>query len=584
VQIFHAKPQLRTELDDMNNDRRSLSKTLWPALAICMLSVIPLSLSAAPQRPNIVVIMCDDAGFADFGFQGGVAKTPYLDRLADEGVIFTRAHSNGRCWPTRQSFMTGLNPQLADDGGPDLGPDALTLPEYLGLAGYANYMVGKWHLGMGNESNPKNTPFGRGFDAFSGALAGANQPTKEKLIEHAEQFKEQGKTPMMLYRGDRMLEYEEIPDDFYETFSWTNEGLEMVRQTPPDQPFFLFMSYTAPHWPIQPLDDYVALYDGMFDGDWEVMRREILERQIQKGIFPEGYPLAPMPDVVIPITEDPQRERNVLNTQRYYATISELDKGIEQLIEGLKEMGRADNTLVIFISDNGGEPLLGGPHRALLSNTPFAGGKVSQFEGGTATPFIAWWPGKVPAGTVNTEHEIRLEDFMATFVDLAGAPFPENYEGRRVFPPQGRSFLPAMEDPEFDGGPRIWVWEHDGQSSVWMEPWKAHFTERKHPIHKKFTDTSLAGWSLFNLENHRVEMDNLAEENPEKLRELMQVWQAWAESVRWSPSYRWGMNLEWPEGLQYEGTDHRDTPDPATYDPSANPVGKVPAAWTAGRN
>jgi len=556
-------------------------KLKFTAVSLLVLSSVLITTAAEAERPNIIVIMCDDAGFGDFGFNGGPAITPVLDRLADEGMLFSRAHSNGRCWPTRQSFMTGLNPQLADDGGSDLGPDALTLPELLGTAGYANYMVGKWHLGMGNKTNPKNTPLGRGFDEFTGALAGANQPTKEKLIEQAEEFKKQDKTPMMIYEGDRMLEYDEIPDDFYESFSWSDRGAQMIRQTPEDQPFFLFMSYTAPHWPIQPLDEYVAMYDGKFNGDWEEIRRQIHARQIEMGLIPGNTPLAPLPrDAFTPITEAKpgQRDRDISNTERYFATITEMDHGIQRLLDALKETGRDQNTLIIFISDNGGEPLLGGPHRALMSNTPFVGGKVSQFEGGTATPFIAWWPGKVPAGTINRDHEIRLEDFMATFVELSGAEYPKTFESRPILPHQGRSFLPAILDPDFQGGPRIWAWDHDGQLTVWADPWKAHYTEIKHPIHKKFTDPALAGWSLFNLSEHRIEQDNLAEKNPEKLREMIQLWQNWAKSVTWKPSHRWGMP-EFPEGLEFEGAPRTENPDPASYDPAKNPVGKAPSEW-----
>ncbi len=552
---------------------------LLSALAISFAPL--LAFSAESERPNIIVIMCDDAGFADFGFTGGVAKTPVLDRLAKEGMVFTRAHSNGRCWPTRQSFMTGLNPQLTDDGGPGLGPDSLTLPELLGTAGYANYMVGKWHLGMGKKSNPKDTPLGRGFDEFTGALAGANQPTKDKLIEQAEAFKKQNKTPMMIYEGDDMLEYDEIPDDFYESFSWSDRGAKMIRQTPKDQPLFLFMSYTAPHWPIQPLDEYVAIYDGMFDRDWEEIRHEIHARQIERGVILPNTPLAPLPkDAFTPIAElkGDARQKEIDNVQRYYATITEMDHGIQRLLDALKDTGRDKDTLIVFLSDNGGEPLIGGPHRALLSNTPYVGGKVSQFEGGTATPFIAWWPGKIPAGTINKEHEVRLEDFMATFVELSGAEYPKVFEDRPIFPHQGRSFLPAILDPTHAGGPRIWAWDHDGQLTVWSEPWKAHYTEMRHPIHKKFTDPDLAGWSLFNLADHRIEMNNLAEKNPEKLHEMIRLWQDWARSVNWKPGARWG-DPTFPEGLEFEGAARAKNPDPTTYEPAKSPIGKAPSEW-----
>ena len=144
------------------------------------------------------------------------------------------------------------------------------------------------------------------------------------------------------------------------------------------------------------------------------------------------------------------------------------------------------------MSDNGGEPLLA--HRALVSNTPFAGWKVSQWEGGTATPLIAWWPGQVPANALNLRHEVRLEDFMATFLEIAGLPYPTEFQNRKLFPLQGRSFLAALKNPNHAGPPRIWCWDHDGQRGIWAAPWKALFTEHRHPIHANNTPRDFAGW------------------------------------------------------------------------------------------
>jgi len=539
--------------------------------ALFFASFVPL-IAPAQERPNIIVIMCDDAGFADFGFTGGVAKTPTLDRLASEGMFFTRAYNNGRCWPTRQSFHTGLNPELADDWG-RLNGNCVTLPEVLSTAGYRNYMVGKWHLGEGKQRGnaPMDTPLGRGYDAFYGSLAGAVEVNKENYIEHIKVFKERGHTPMWLYEGEEIVHPEDMADDYYETWDWTERGVEHIRETPKDQPFFLFMSYTAPHWNIDPLPEYTAMYDGMFDGDWETIRQEILQRQIEKGIFPEGYPLAPIPEKVTPITEiehDWKRDREIEATQKYYATITEMDEGIRQLLEALEATGRAENTLILFFSDNGGEPLIGGPHRALMSNTPFSGWKVTEFEGGTATPLLAWWPGKIPAGEINTEHEVHLEDFMPTFMELSGAEYPKEVDGRAIYPHQGRSFVEAMIDPDYAGPHRVWAWEHDRTSAVWAYPWKANYAQPERSFMARYSGEDWTGWRLYNLADNRVEAEDLSAEHPEVLEKMIGIWTDWAQNVGLRSH-----NMD--RGLPPQHTD-APRPDPATWTPESNPLGKPP--------
>lgn len=352
-------------------------KTAATSILAILLAGSALAPAAPPSgpKPNIILILGDDAGFADFGCYGGVAQTPVLDRLAKEGVRFTRAYNNGRCWPSRSSLMSGLNPQLAGDD--PIGPHCVTLPEMLKQAGYSTAMI-----------------------------------------------------------------------------------------------------------------------------------------------------------------------------------------------DALKETGRDQNTLVLFLSDNGGEPL--DQHRALVSNTPFAGWKVSQWEGGISTPLIAWWPGQVPANAINLRHEVRLEDFMATLLDITGLAYPSEFGGRKLFPLQGRSFLPAMKDPNYAGPPRTWCWDHDSQRGVWAAPWKAVYTDRRHPIHDKNTPPQFAGWALFKLDKDRIEKDNLAAGQPEVLQRMIGLWQEWANSVGWKPSQRFPL-------LPGDAAKPSKAPaDPATYDPAKSPIGRQP--------
>ncbi len=532
------------------------------------------ALQAAEQtapRPNIIVIMCDDAGFADFGFTGGVGKTPVLDRLASEGVVFTRAMSNGRCMPTRQSFMTGLNPQLVHDFD-RLSLNCVTLAEVLGTAGYDNYLIGKWHMGDG-KTGERTTPLQRGFKYFYGSLAGAVEVNKKNYIRHVEGFKSQGKEPMWLYDNEKIVTPEEMPEDYYESFDWSDRGAEIIRKQPKDKPFFLFMSYTAPHWNLDPLPEYIAKYDGVFDRDWEEIRKEILARQIAKGIMPKDCPLAPLPQTALKENEEEKnkpwmRERRVKNIQIHYASITEMDEGIRRLIDAVKETGRERDTIVLFFSDNGGEALE--IHRAMISNTPFAGFKVSSWEGGIATPLLVWWPGTVPAGKLNTQHEIHMEDFMATFVELAGAQYPEEFNGQPIYGLQGRSFVRAMKDPRYAGPARVWAWEHDGSAGVWSHPWKAVYIAPNTVYSKKVYDPEQMGWRLFKLDKHRVEKDDLSATNPDKLKEMTALWKEWAQSV--------GLRSYFPARKAYLPPEQEDAPrpDPKKWDPTLCPVGRLP--------
>ncbi len=527
--------------------------------------------TAGPGKPNIVLIMCDDAGFADFGCYGGVVQTPVLDRLAKEGIRFTRAYNNGRCWPTRASLMSGLNPQLSGDS--PIGPQCATIPELLREAGYGTAMVGKWHLGMPAEEKKtgglRPTPVGRGFERFYGIYEGAAMPTKAKLVKQWEDAqKKKGGFGPMIVEGDRRLDWSEVPDDYYVTYTWGRKVVDFVKETPADKPLFLYVAHTAPHWPLEPRPASKALYEGKFDGDLEELRKGILERQKAMGLFPAEYPLAPRHPETAPKPE--ARARATSSMIDHCASITEMDETIGWLLEALQQTGRDKNTLLLFLSDNGGEPL--DQDRARVSNTPFAGWKVSQWEGGIATPLIGWWPGRIPAGAINTGHEVHLEDFMATFLEIAGVDYPAEFQGRKIFPAQGRSFLPALRDPNHAGPGRVWCWDHDSQRGVWAAPWKAVFTDRRHPIHEKNTPERFAGWALFKFDKHRIEMENLAGAHPEVLERMTGLWQEWADSVGWKPSARFALL---PDDKARPAA---QPPDPAAYDPSKSPIGRDPGA------
>ena len=249
------------------------------------------------------------------------------------------AYNNGRCWPTRASLMTGLNPQLSGDS--PIGPHCVTLPEMLRQAGYATAMVGKWHLGKPGEERvggTQPTPAGRGFDRFYGIWEGAAMPTKPKLVRQWEESqKKKGGFGPRLIEGDRPLEWNEVPDDYYVTHTWGRKAVELVKSTPADKPLFLYLAHTAPHWPLEPRPESKARYAGKFDGDWEAIRQGILERQKAMGFFPPEYPLAPLAPAVALQPKD--RAKGVKSIIEHYASITEMDETIGWLMDALAETG-----------------------------------------------------------------------------------------------------------------------------------------------------------------------------------------------------------------------------------------------------
>ncbi|MFW6303199.1 MAG: sulfatase-like hydrolase/transferase [Candidatus Sumerlaeota bacterium] len=499
------------------------------------------------SRPNIILIMCDDAGFADFAYSGGISDTPVLDKMASEGMRFTRAFSNARCMPTRASLMTGLNPQLP--GWNSLSGECVTIPEVLKKAGYANYMIGKWHLGSGKKVERQtglvSTPTGRGFDRFYGIWDGAAPVSKKKLIEAVDRkMANDGKgfAPRIIEDG-RELPWEQVPEDYYNTTTWTDKAVEYIRSTPDDQPFFLYAAYTAPHWPLDPQPEYVERYRGRFDEGWDVLRARIHKNMKNLGIISEDYPLPPREHGIPAFTPGTQEaDKFTRGCETYYASITEMDEQIGRLLETVKETGRGENTLVVFFSDNGADNVIGGPPRGNMCNMPFMGYKLTYYEGGAATPLLAWWPGVGPADTINHGQQVMLEDYMATFVELAGAEYPRQRLGQEIHPMQGRSFLEALRDPAHADPQRTWCWAHDGQRGVWQGDWKAIMTDKRHPAVKGYYDGTLDGWYLFKIDPNRVETPDVSKEYPDKMKEMIETWKAWAKSVQWQPSPRFGLH------------------------------------------
>lgn len=497
----------------------------------------------ADDRPNIVIIMADDMGYSDIGCYGGEIATPNLDRLAASGMRFTQFYNTARCCPTRAALLTGLHQHQTGIGamtetpkGPRednrpgyqgyLNRNCVTLAEVLKPAGYHTYMAGKWHLGYhGKEKWPRQ----RGFDHFYGSISGATS-----------YFKPRGNRGVTLENEN--LEPPTDPD-YYTTDAFTDYAIEFLKGQKDERPFFLYLAYTAPHWPLHARDEDIAKYVGKYrDVGWDRLREERLARQKELGIVASDVQLPPRDEGVRPWSNltDQQREELDYRMAVYAAMVDRMDQNIGRVINWLEEHNKLDNTLLLFLSDNGGcaEPykdLGGGKFKdinnpnlsgaisygqgwANASNTPFRKFKVFSHEGGISTPLIIHWPNgmKARAGSITTT-PAQLIDLMPTILDASGASYPKEHAEHAIHPLEGVSLMPTILGQERK--PAEWMfWEHAGHKAV------------RHGNHKALLPKEAKHWELYDLAGDRQETKNLSAEMPERVSEMAAKWQAWAIS------------------------------------------------------
>lgn len=497
-------------------------------------------------KPNIILILNDDMGYSDIGCYGGEVRTPTLDRLAAGGLRYTQFYNTARCCPSRASLLTGLYPQQADvglmmdDDGidgylGDLSRRAVTIPEVLRGNGYRTLMSGKWHVThyIRPGDSPHNWPCNRGFDESFVFLAGATHYFR----------------PDFLARGDRPIE---PPDDprYYLTDAISDEAAAMVRShaaSRDERPFFMYVAYTAPHWPLHAFEEDIARYDGRFDAGWDRLREERYARMVGMGIINPKWQLSPRDPRVPPWTEAPNKAWELRRMQVYAAQIDRMDQGIGRIVQALESTGQLDNTLIMFLADNGGcaEELApgsgrgphweslgvrygnapdirpGGPETyssyglpwANVSDTPFRKYKHWVHEGGISTPFIVHWPAGLSARGELRHHPAQLPDIMATLVDLTASEYPAEFAGNAIQPCEGFSLLPSFEDRPT--GREWFFWEHHGNCAVRHGRWKL---VREYP----------ADWALYDIEEDRTEVNDLAASRPELVAELNAAYEAWA--------------------------------------------------------
>jgi arylsulfatase A-like enzyme len=511
-------------------------------------------------RPNIIVILADDMGYSDIGCFGGEISTPNLDRLAGEGLRITQFYNSGRCCPSRSALLTGLYPHQAGVGGmlqndgltaydTHLSSNSVTLAEMLKDAGYHTMISGKWHVG----SEPEHLPTARGFsdqyfsDNTTGHYFGIAKG--RKYIVDGEEVKPEGewlKSGTMEYQ----LFKNEDGSQWYATDAIASKAIGFVkdlRAREADQPFFLYLPFTAPHWPLHAFEEDIKKYQGKYLGGWDSLRIQRFERMRKLGILDSKSKLTDRNENVKPWNELSDSSKHYYDRLMavYAAMIDRMDQNIGRVLESLKATGDLDNTMIIFLSDNGGcHEMIHRSDRSVAvpgtlesydgyeygwagaSNTPFKWFKHWSHEGGIAAPFIAWYPSMIKPGRVSTSVRY-IADLMPTFVDVAASKYPTEYHGYQITPTIGQSLLPLFKGEKDQGRDFTW-WEHEGNRAVRKGDWKV--VSR----YDYATNTELP-WELYNLEDDRTETIDLSKKHPEKVSELNGLYLQWAKKVNAVP-------------------------------------------------
>ncbi len=514
--------------------REFLAKMGAGAVSASLAACVTTGKGPRAMRPNIMIIMADDMGFSDIGCYGGEIETPNLDRLAAQGLRFTQFYNAARCCPTRASLLTGLFPHQAGVGkmitrgkfepGPYQGflnDRCVTIAEALRPAGYRTYMSGKWHVG----EMPGHWPRTRGFDRYFGLISGASSYYELLSPRRAMALDDKPYTP---------------PNEgFYMTDAFTDHALRCIEEHEKDQPFFHYVAYTAPHWPLHAPREVVEKYIGRYRKGWDQLREERYERLVKMGIIRPEWALSPR-DEGVPPWEDVRdaAEDWDLRMAVYAAMVDRMDWNIGRLLDALEAKGVMDNTLILFLSDNGGchEGIEGDRRHkkgvrygdrgsfvaykrpwANASNTPFRLFKHWVHEGGCSTPLIAHWPKVIHEGGGLTHEAGHVIDLMATCVDVAGATYPETFNGKPVQPMEGRSLLPVLRGGRWQT-PRQFAWEHFGNRALRDGDWKL-VARRNGP------------WALYHLAEDRTELHDRIEDEPGLAESLRKQYAAWAARV-----------------------------------------------------
>jgi arylsulfatase len=495
------------------------------------------------SKPNIILIMTDDMGYSDLGCYGSEIETPHIDNLAKKGLRFTKFYNTSRCCPTRASLMTGLYSHQAGIGAMtrDRGPkfpayrghlteNCVTIAEVLKTVGYSTIQTGKWHLGDKREWWPDR----RGFDhMFSSPLGGgfyfkpANFKMKRVVVRDEELLYDQKNHP---------------PEGWYTTDAYTDEGLKFVQKAvEKGQPFFWYLAYNAPHFPLKAKKQDIDKYRGKYLKGWDVIRQERYERLLNLGIIQENWKLSTR-DSEVPAwneLDDSEKTNQDLRMATYAAMIDCIDQNIGKLVQHLKKLNVYEDTLIFFLHDNGGcgEGGVMGVNKgegecgteksfayygkcwANVSDTPFQKYKAEIFEGGIATPLIAHWPRRIskPSQGSLIHESGHVMDIMATCIEISGAQYPMTFNGKDIKPLEGRSLSPYFSGKSYSED-RPLYFEHFGKKGMMQGDWKIVGNKQD--------------WKLFNMKNDRTETQDLTKEYPEKVQLMSHLYDIWAEKCQ----------------------------------------------------
>ncbi len=547
--------------------------------------LLPLSLLAAgaatasaahkDKRPNIIVILADDLGYSDLGCYGGEIQTPNLDRLASEGLRFTHFYNTSRSCPTRASLLTGLYQHQAGIGRMTfdnhlpgyrgtLSRNAVTIAEVLKEAGYRTSMVGKWHVAetplredqrdwLNHQvfheqfSDLCHYPVNRGFDSHYGIIYG--------VVDYFD--------PFSLVEGE--VPIKEVPEGYYFTQALSDRAASEIREyAEDDRPFFMYLAYTAPHWPLHALPEDIEKYKDTYKCGWEEIRNARYERQLEMGLFGGQKDFLSERQFKDSWEDNPTAEWDARAMAVHAAMVDRMDQGIGQVIAALEETGELDNTLILFMSDNGcsnevcqnyspgendrpdmtrdgrqmvypkNKEVMPGPETtyaslgarwANVANTPFRFWKAKSYEGGICTPMIAFWPKGIDKKSVGgfTEETGHVMDIMATCVDLAGAEYPETYKGHEIIPMEGLSLVPVFKTGHREGHEYLGFEHFNERAFLSADGWKI------------VKPGNRADWELYNLNEDRSEQHNVASQYPERLAEMIGAYEAWAKRCMVEP-------------------------------------------------
>ncbi|EDM28488.1 arylsulfatase (aryl-sulfate sulphohydrolase) [Lentisphaera araneosa HTCC2155] len=490
----------------------------------CFLFALLFSLFAikANEKPNVLLILVDDMGYSDIGCMGSEIPTPHLDSLASNGMLFTQAYNTAKCFSTRASLLSGVYFQQTDKDFTNTN----LIAEVLKPQGYTSLWAGKHHASF--------DPRTRGFDRFYGFLGGAVSFWNPSMVQREGVGKPAniGESPWILDSDEKTLPF--TPDkDWYATDAFTDKGIAWLEEYKDDKPFFLYMAYNAPHWPLHAHKEDIDLFKGKYDAGFEAIRAARFKRQMDENILGPSVKELAVPDwnEIWSELSPKEKEQYARRMEIHAAMMKNLDDNIGRLVTKLKEQGRLDNTLIFFLGDNGASPEspdgrvknfdvnnLSGDETsypsirkswAVTANTPLNLYKSSSFEGGTNTPMIVHWPKGIKKTGTNNHTPVHLVDIMPTLVELGGA----EYKASEKIPPMQGVSMTALFKGESINRENPLFFQYAGGSALRDGDYKLVRRNYKKP------------WELYKVSTDRVEKHNLAKEMPEKVEAMNKAWQ-----------------------------------------------------------